>query len=166
MSRVTLRLLCGLTLLGLVQGWAGGNVIVTLKEGRNLPLLESFGYITGDVDTYVVFNAGHIKRRSSVASNSLAPVWEGSPGSGGQALNLGMHESGAKVTFQAWDADSGLEFGDDPIGGEVALSVPECWYGEASWEHVRCTDRREYFEGRWTEVRRHGEWKRELESSA
>jgi len=36
-----------------VDAWYGGNIVVTLKEGRNLPQLDSFGPMGGDTDAYI-----------------------------------------------------------------------------------------------------------------
>ena len=33
--------------------------------------------------------------------------------------------------------------------GGCALEVQECWHGSATWEHVQCTEEREYVGGRW-----------------
>ena len=35
------------------HSWYGGNVVVTLREGRNLPQLDSFGAMGGETDAYV-----------------------------------------------------------------------------------------------------------------
>ena len=36
-----------------VEGWLGGNVIITIMNGFNLPNLDSFGPMGGETDTYV-----------------------------------------------------------------------------------------------------------------
>jgi len=56
-------------------------------------------------------------------------VWpDSSPGSGGEVIFLGVHESGAEVLLEAFDQDTGLEGSDDPIGKVGgALPLRMCW---------------------------------------
>jgi hypothetical protein len=91
-----------------------------------------------------------VVKSSAVVSNSLNPVWpESDPGSEGEVLILGVHESGAEVLMEAWDADTGLEAADDLIGQSVHIVIPECWYGTAHWSKLNCKAEPEFTDGRW-----------------
>ena len=96
------------------QAWQGGNVVVTLMKGFNLPSLDGYGAFGGDTDAYVRFRAGGVTRRSEVVSNDLNPSWGGDgsadPGHAGERIFLGMHGSGTEIAVEAWDRDTGLEF--------------------------------------------------------
>jgi hypothetical protein len=64
--------------------WYGGNVVVTLMEGRNLPQLDNFGGASGRTDAFVkvtiafshVFMTKYFTIVSFLASNivSLGPL--------------------------------------------------------------------------------------------
>jgi len=131
-----------------VHGWYGGNVVVTIIEGKNLPQLDVFGAASGETDAFVKLSVGSNSATSGIVSNSLNPVWEGSPGSDGEDLYLGMQDSGSIISLEAWDYDTGLEFGDDLIGS-AKLTIQSCWYGSAVWQTVSCTKNPEYHNGRW-----------------
>jgi hypothetical protein len=132
-----------------VYGWYGGNIVVTLIEGKNLPQLDNFGAASGETDAFVKLSVGSSSATSGVVSNSLNPVWEGEVGTDGESLYLGMHDSGSTILLEALDYDTGLEFGHDPIGN-AKLTIQSCWYDTATWSTVDCTKKDEYYNGRWT----------------
>jgi hypothetical protein len=86
-----------------------------------------------------------------VVPNSLNPIWEGPPGAEGEYLYLGMQESGETISLEAWDYDTGLEFGHDLIG-KAKLTVQDCWYDTATWQRISCTRKPEFYNGRWTDA--------------
>lgn len=49
-------------------GWLGGNVVITLKAGYNLPDLDGYGPIAGETDAYVKV------RRANALLARLSPV--------------------------------------------------------------------------------------------
>jgi hypothetical protein len=69
--KMTMRLLaavaCGLGPFGPrpVDAWFGGNIVVILKEGRNLPQLDSYGPMGGDTDAYVKVCASDMSCRET-----------------------------------------------------------------------------------------------------
>jgi hypothetical protein len=60
-----------------------------------------------------------------VVSNSLNPVWEGTPGSGGEALHLGVHEAGAAITV-GWKPRLKAPLLSLALSLPLAQSEPSC----------------------------------------
>jgi len=68
-------------------------------RSRTLVVYMSYAYVLR-IATHVATDTSICKYTPSlkVVPNSLNPVWEGTPGSGGEALHLGVHETGALLT--------------------------------------------------------------------
>jgi hypothetical protein len=76
---------------------------------------------------------GSSSGRSRTIPNSLNPVWE-------EDVFLGTHRSKTALTLTVYDADSGLEFGDDLLGSR-SMRMPFCSMFSAPRLITRCNEK-------------------------
>jgi hypothetical protein len=112
---------------------SGGNVTIFVRSGRNLPNRDVFPLSSRLSDPYVQFVVGDgLKRRSRTVRNNLNPVWN-------QRINLGVLASATELLINIWDADSGVEYGDDLLHSH-RMRVPFCSTFNASYTEVACSE--------------------------
>jgi len=99
----------------------GGNLTISIVEATSVEDRDSWGPFARLPDAYFEVDVGGVYRKTSVVSESANPVWP----LGGEELWFGAQASGTEVKLKLWDADDGLEFGDDLIA-ETTLHVADC----------------------------------------
>jgi hypothetical protein len=116
--------------LGSQRFSSGGNVSVLVKSVKNLPDRDVMGS-SATSDPYVEFTVGkNFKYQSSVILNDVSPKWN-------EIVNLGLLGSGTEMLVKIYDADYGLEFGDDLLV-HTSMRVPFCSTFNASYDTITC----------------------------
>ena len=114
----------------------GGNLTITIVRAINLPDMDGFGVFGGDTDAFVNIKVGKknenengisdnnniVTRQSCKVRNSLNPVWNESDSCSN--MTFGVQRAGDPILIELWDADSGLEFGDDLIANATEYVIP------------------------------------------
>lgn len=116
--------------LGSQRFSSGGNVTVLVKSVKNLPDRDVLGS-SSTSDPYVEFIVGKdFRYQTDVILDDVSPKWN-------EMVNLGLLGSATEISVSIYDADIGLEFGDDLLA-HAFLRVPFCSTFNASYETIEC----------------------------
>ena len=63
-----------------------------------------------------------LKRQSCKVRNDLNPIWNVTDSC--TNMSFGVQRAGEPLNISVWDADSGLEFGDDLVGTAMEYVIP------------------------------------------
>ncbi|CAM9704310.1 unnamed protein product, partial [Discosporangium mesarthrocarpum] len=120
---------------------SGGHVHAVVYHATNLQDKDIYQQ-SGLSDPYIRFVVGSTDASSSTVDESLRPV-RGSAERRDQTMlrtvDLGVHNSGDLIMMSLYDADSGLEFGDDLLY-TTTLRVPWCSAFHATRHTADCGD--------------------------